>query len=157
MYDSKHKEKLIQEIEAKLESVVFELEGKYAAAVEFGQESYATTEAYFNELSNNLINWIVDQSGELARWVDENNAQVAAEGQSIHDGFVAAANAENDALNAALDELVRKWAWWLLKFYSYKNYDESVYEGYDPHYDDEWFEQDLEDYTYDYHKDHGYG
>jgi hypothetical protein len=52
-----------------------------------------------------------------------------------------------------LDELVRRWAWWLLKYYSYKGYDEFVYEGYTYNYADDWFEHDEEEYGYPHNYD----
>ena len=41
-------------------------------------------------------------------------------------------------LDAFLADLVQRWAWWLLRYFDYMGYDERIYEGYDPEYEDEW-------------------
>ena len=37
-----------------------------------------------------------------------------------------------------VDELVRKWAWWLRKNFNFTGYPAEVYEGYTDDYVDEW-------------------
>ena len=56
----------------------------------------------------------------------------------INDDFATRAQDCLDTFNMTLDDLVTKWAWWLLKYFDYMGYPESVYEGYDPEYEDDW-------------------
>jgi hypothetical protein len=53
-----------------------------------------------------------------------------------------------------MDELIRLWAWWLLKWYDFEGYPEPIYEGYTYDYVDPWEEADLE--MYGGPEDHGH-
>lgn len=93
----------------------------------------------------------------FADWDAQNRDDAAAAGQDIADEFEENAEAENDALNAWLDELVRKWAWWLKKFYGYGGYADHYYEGYHEDYIDDWHQEEHHEEDGHGHKAYGYG
>ena len=44
------------------------------------------------------------------------------------------------SLDEWLDDLVRRWAWWLRRAFGYQGYPAGIYEGYTVDYLDEWTE-----------------
>ena len=44
------------------------------------------------------------------------------------------------SLDEWLDDLVRRWAWWLRRAFEYEGYPAGIYEGYTVDYLDEWTE-----------------
>lgn len=143
--DDYYREHLAHELTHKRDSALDDLQSKIDAAVdavvsEQERLSYAQEES-LHELEEHC-------QEQLLEFVDFDGGEVDyVEGttQEITDEFNEAAEAEDDFLNfEELDELVRRWAWWLLKYYAYKGYDEFVYEGYYPDYQDDWFDHDEE-------------
>jgi hypothetical protein len=152
--DDYYREHLAHELTKKRDSALDDLQSKIDAAVdavvsEQERLSYAQHDS-LKELEEHCL-------GHQEEFLDFDNGEVdyvEETTKEITDEFNEAAEAEDDYLNfEELDELVRRWAWWLLKYYSYKGYDEFVYEGYSEHYDDDWFHHDEEEYGYPHNYD----
>lgn len=152
--DDYYREHLAHELTHKRDSALADLQSKIDAAVdavvsEQERLSYAQHDS-LEELEEHCLvlreEFLTFDDGEVD-YVEETTKEIT-------DEFNEAAEAEDDYLNfEELDDLVRRWAWWLLKYYSYKGYDEFVYEGYTYNYHDDWFEHDEEEYGYPHHYD----
>ena len=57
---------------------------------------------------------------------------------NVHTNFVAATGIESGLFTDWVDDLVRKWAWWLRKNFDFVGYPTQFYEGYTDDYVDEW-------------------
>ena len=62
---------------------------------------------------------------------DNLNADSAATAGDMFDQFVADTEAENAAKNAAMDQLVMDWAYWMKYLWGYAGYDTALYANYD--------------------------
>jgi hypothetical protein len=148
LYDDYYKEHLKKELTEKRDAALADLQARYDDAVAFTAASQTTLWSNMLAAWDALVAWGEAEEAAFADWSYDHYAYTTGASQAIHDAFVLAAEANNDFLNAAMDELTRKWAWWLRKFYHYKGYDEAVYEGYTYDYEDDWVKQDHEDYGY---------
>ena len=147
--DDYYREHLQHELEGKRDHALDDLQEKIDEAVDaVVQEQKRLTYAQ-QESMQQLVDTcaaleeeFVDFDGGEVEYVEDTTNDIVNE-------FNDAADAEDDFLNfEELDELVRRWAWWVLKYYSYKGYDDFVYEGYTYDYEDAWFVDDEENYGY---------
>merc|ERR550539_2148721 len=65
---------------------------------------------------------------ELAAYVD---ARTAAQIGDRLAAFNAASDAEDAGFNAAMDTVVRNWAYWLKYLYGFQGYETSIYQDFD--------------------------
>jgi hypothetical protein len=162
LHDDAYRAHLIAELEAKRDSANADLDAREATArakVETARNNLATNQSgSYDDLANNAFG---NKLG-FYDWADDLKNATADAGQTIALDFDDAAEAEDAALNAWLDELVRKWAWWLRKFYGYDGYAHHYYEGYHDDYVDDWHSYDQENaslyydsYGLEHHDDDG--
>lgn len=145
--DEVYREFLREELEVTRDGAIQELATRRDEATNYvnnkGQELLANLVATLNELAD-----VIDEE----KFVTFNNFDfglrndVSGQVGDMLNDFAGNANTEYNTLIANLADLTRLWAWWLLKWYNYEGFPMSMYEGYEPDYDDPWVEVDLEEF-----------
>jgi hypothetical protein len=146
LYNDEVKAELRVELEQKRDQALTDIEARYTDATESVAAALADLESNLSEALHVVEAFCDSEQRELSTFNDAEVSYVQETSSYISEAFVAVAEEENSFMSAALDELQRRWAWYLLKFYRYKGFDDSVYEGYTVAYVDEWVEADIAAY-----------
>merc|ERR1712151_206742 len=131
IYDSYYKEHLLQTLAERRNQIHEELDAR--------KDTAYTNAALANQLLADILDNEEAEMGYYFDTVQEGmflhnaalEAATAAAAQNVHDTFSAAADAEEAAKNAFLDQLRTDFGYWLRYLFGYSGYDSAFYTHYD--------------------------
>jgi len=131
MMESYQKKHLIAELEATQAAVVAQLQARTDQAVSDAAAAEASLAA---ALAAAEAQQQADDAAQAAAFAELKayvDARTAAQIGDRLAAFVAAADAELAGFNAAMDTVVRNWAYWLKYLYGFQGYETSIYQDFD--------------------------
>ena len=131
-YQKKH---LIKELKATQAALIAQLEARTAEAESDAAAANASLAA---ALAAAEAQQQADDAAQAAAFAELQayvNARTQSQISDLLDAFNAAADAEEAGFNAAMDQVVRNWAYWLKYLYGFQGYETSIYQDFDPSQD----------------------
>merc|ERR1712226_1063815 len=124
LYDSYYKEHLLQTLESRRDETKAALDARVATS---NAQADAANAALADNLDAQEADFAASNADVMAYMVSFNADLEAA----TADAFFAAAEAEEAAKNAFLDQTAKDWAYWLKYLWGYTGYDTALYADYD--------------------------
>lgn len=118
---------IVHELSDVRDAAVAELEARKVSAQEVMDSMRDALLANTDAVYADLVTVVEREQATLAASSAALVAQTDLDGQAINDQFAAAADAEADAKNAAMDDLEQKWAYFLKQTYDYEVAGDALY------------------------------
>ena len=126
---------LIKELKATQAALIAQLEARTAKAESDAAAANASLAAALAAAEAQQKADDAAQAEAFAELQAYVNARTQSQISDLLNAFNAAADSEEAGFNAAMDEDVRKWAYWLKYLFGFQGYETSIYQDFDPSQD----------------------